>query len=136
MSAVVACGASHYLCLEGDARALRDLVTRLERGLTIENVSSEAVSPDSERPGTIEPVFRVGVQSTNGPVAVEFAEGVALLVGGRRELAELFRQMYAMIDRGPDHYEILRVFVPGYEHIDPATHIDLVVCADQADRIR
>ena len=124
---VIACGANHYLRLEGSAQALHELLADLEGDLSTDDHSPKDVIPEPPKTPSIKPVGQLGIRSTVGPVTVELDADVAWLVGGRRELTRLLEQMKGMVDRGPYHFEILRVFDEGYEHIDAATRIDFVV---------
>ena len=124
---VVACGANQYLRLEGGAPALRELLAHLERDLSADGEHPEGVTPEPQKTPAIKPVRRIGIRSTTGLVTVELEADVAWLVGGRSELSRLLGQMKGMIDRGPEHFEILRAFDDWYDYIDAATHIDLVV---------
>jgi hypothetical protein len=124
---VVVCGANQYLRLEGSAPALRELLAHLERDLGADDDHPEDVTPEPQKTPAIKPVCRVGIRSTTGPVTVQIEADVAWLVGGRRELIRMLDQMKGMIDRGPEHFEILRVFDDWYDYIDAATHIDFVV---------
>ena len=126
-SVVVACGADHYLRLEGRSLAIRELLAHLEHDLRAGDYCPYHVSPEPQRSPAITPVAALAVRSTAGPVKVELKDDVAWIVGGRHELTRLLEEMGGMVDRGPEHFEILRVFDDGYEHIDASTHIDLVV---------
>ncbi|MEW5994825.1 MAG: hypothetical protein AB1744_10570 [Candidatus Zixiibacteriota bacterium] len=124
---MVACGVDQYLRLEGRSLAIQKLVAHLERDLRAGDHCPYQVSPEPQRNPAIKPVVALAVRSTAGPVKVEIKDDVAWIVGGQHELAKLLEQMGSMADRGPQHFEILRVFDEGYEHIDASTHIDLVV---------
>ena len=126
-SVVVARGADTYLHLEGQAPALRNLIAHLEDDLSAGDDCPYRVSPAAQRHPAIKPVSAVVVRSTAGPVTVVLKHDVAWIVGGPHELAILLEKMEDMVDRGPAHFEILRVFDVGYEHIDASTHIDLIV---------
>lgn len=54
----------------------------------------------------------------------------AAIIGAPVAITRLFDQMGQLLgQQGPHHWEILHVFEEGFEHLDPDTHIDLVVTA-------